>query len=139
MNTSEYFREILQELQDFGRFSIVQEALPEALLSSDAEVDVDRLIPALRRTIKAGNIKSSNLWLDGTEQPAQVANLLNIIAASRLQELASGTPSPELKESVYLDAFYIFCLAYSAADDEAFKLVIKHKYGESVFLPALAA
>ena len=139
MTNAEYFSQALQEFAQFGHFEIDLDALPFALLRSQDEVRIDRIIPALKITAKAGVVSSPSLWLHDVDLPAQVAGQLIIIAASRLQALINGTASPELKESVYLDAFYVFCLAYEATDDDAFELVISQKRGDSVFLPALAA
>jgi hypothetical protein len=139
MTNAKYFTQVLQEFAQFGHFEINLDALPFALLRSQDEVRIDRIIPALKRTAKAGMVSSPSLWLHDVELPAQVAGQLIIIAASRLQALISGTASTEVKESVYIDAFYVFCLAYSAEDETSFDLVIDQQRGESIFLPPLPA
>lgn len=139
MTNAKYFAHVLQELMQYGRCEIDLDSLPFALLRSQDEVQVDRIIPALKLTASAGMVSTRNLFFHGAEQPAQVAGLLNIIAANRLRTLHKGVAAQEAKESIYQDCFYVFCLAYEATNDEAFELVINQARGESVFLPPLAA
>jgi hypothetical protein len=137
MTNAEYFKVLLRDYMQFGRVLLQGDSLPTALFGSQAEVQVENIIPALQRTAEAGVVWSPNLSFHRADQPAQVAAQLNLIAASRLRTLYGKQPSAELKESVYENALYVFCLAYEAPDNASFDLVVDQVRGKLVFLPPL--
>jgi hypothetical protein len=139
MTNAEYFKELLRDYMQFGRVLLHSDSLPTALFGSQAEVRIENIFPALQRTAESGVVWSPNLSFHRADSPTQVAAQLNLIAASRLRTLFGKQPSAELKESVYQDALYVFCLAYGAENGASFDAVVDEVRGKSVFLPPLPA
>lgn len=139
MTVSEYFRLVLTDYMTHSRSLLPEASLPEKILEiASGEIDPAHVIQALTRTAIVGGIYSPNLRFHDVEIPAQAAGQLYLVAASRLRNIAHGRASTELKESVFADAFTLFCLAYTAPDAAAFDLVIAEMRSRSVFLPQLA-
>ncbi|MFA6042554.1 MAG: hypothetical protein WCV85_01385 [Patescibacteria group bacterium] len=138
MKNAQFFLELRRELEAHGHCTIGEAALPDALLGSEAEVDIRRIIPALLQTAAVGHISSPNLYYPGTEVPAQVAALLHIMTAAKLEALGRSSLIDEQKNRVYQDIFIIFCLAYEAPNAQAFKLVIERQRNTYIFLRPLA-
>ncbi len=136
MTISEYFQQVLTDYMFFSRSLLPEASLPDKILKvASDEIDPKQVILALKRTAIACRIFGPNLRFHDVDQPAQAAGQLRLVAASRLRNLVGSRATTELKESVYAEVFTIFCLAYTAPNEDAFQLVMNEQRGKIVALP----